>query len=668
MKEDNQFIQALPELREKAEERLKRSYSIKALPSGEIDLLKLLHEIDVQQVELEMQNEELRLAVEKAETATALYDSAPSGYFTIDTNCTISELNHSGANLLKSERSLLINKDLRYFVSPESLLVFNGFLHKAFETNCKQTCEISLSINFNPLPYVYLEGIVSENSSKCILVAVDITERKQTEEALRKSEAENRIIIEVNPDILFRITKQGFILDYHAPAHTHFYVAPEFFLGKKMTDVLPLDVAQKILDTIAVACQSGKMATMEYELTKDGKREYFENRIVPMFDDELLSFVRDITQRKEAEAELSRNYSLLRIAGETAKFGGWNFDMEENRVTMSDEVAMIYGKPNGFYPTLTEALSFYAPEWVEKITNAVNDCAKKGIPFDEELEIINDAGKRVWVRTIGEAIWNNDGNIVKIQGSFQDISEKKQAEDALRKSEAKFKELNDTKDKFFSIIAHDLRSPFHNVVGFSNLLVRDILEKDYAGVERFANIIQDSSERAMDLLVNLLEWSRSQTGRMEFLPEEIDFGQLLTNVIRLLNDSAENKGISIYTELPDRSFVFADKAMLGTILRNLISNSIKYTKSEGVITVAAKQMNNGLLVSVTDDGVGISSEDISKLFRIEKNHSTAGTQNEKGTGLGLILCREFVEKHGGKIWAESQVGKGSTFYFTIPKM
>ncbi len=655
-------------LRQKAKEYLKSKQSKETLPMGETAMLKLLHELDVQQVELEMQNEELKLAVEKAETATALYDFAPSGYFTIDANCTISELNHSGANLLKLERSLLVNKDFRHFISPESLLVFNDFLHKAFETNCKQTCEISLSINANLPYYVYFEGIVSENSSKCILVAVDITERKQTEEALRKSEAENRAIIEVNPDILFRINKQGFILDFHAPAPTQFYVAPEIFLGKKITDVIPLDVAQKIMETIAIACQSGKMATMEYELTKDGKREYFENRIVPMSNDVLLSFVRDITHRKEAEAELSSNYSLLRIAGETAKFGGWILDLTENRVIMSDEVAMIHGKPKGFYPTLTEAISFYAPEWVEKITSAVNDCAKKGIPFDEELEIINVAGKRVWVRTTGEAIWNNDGNIVKIQGSFQDISEKKQVEFALRKSESRLKELNDTKDKFFSIIAHDLRSPFHNIVGFSNLLVRDILEKDYTGIERFAGIIQDSSERAMDLLVNLLEWSRSQTGRMEFSPEEIDFGQLVTNVTSLSNDSAENKGISISTELQDRLIVFADKAMLETILRNLISNAIKYTNPEGVIIVAGKQMNNGLLVSVTDNGVGIGSGDISKLFRIDKNHSSAGTQNEKGTGLGLILCKEFVDKHGGKIWVESEVGKGSTFYFTIPKI
>jgi PAS domain S-box-containing protein len=655
-------------LRQKAEERIKSNYLQKKMHSDETDLVKLLHELDVQQVELEIQNEELRLAVDKAETATELYDFAPSGYFTINHEGSICELNHRGAKLLGNERSSLINQDIRLFISPHNLPVFNAFINKIFVTKAKQNCEISLSIPDNPSLIVYLEGIVSKNSRQCILVAVDISELKQTEEALRKSEAENQIIIKVNPDILFRINTQGIILDFHAPVNTKLYVCPELFLGKMITDVMPLDVAQKIMETIAIACRSGKMATMEYELTKDGKREYFENRIVPMFDDELLSFVRDITHRKEAEAELSSNYSLLRIAGETAKFGGWILNLEENRVIMSDEVALIHGKPKGFHPTLAEAISFYAPEWVDKITSVVSDCAEKGIPFDEELEIIDASGKRVWVRTIGEAVRNKEGIIVKIQGSFQDISEKKQAEDALRRSETKFKELNDTKDKFFSIIAHDLRSPFHNIVGFSNLLVRDILEKDYAGIERFAGIIQDSSERAMDLLVNLLEWSRSQTGRMEFLPEMIDFGQLTDNVIQLLHDSAENKCISIYTELPDRLIVFADKAMLGTILRNLISNAIKYTNTKGVIVVKASQNTKEILVSVADNGVGIGGEEILKLFRIDQNQSTVGTQNEKGTGLGLILCKEFVGKHGGKIWVESEVGKGSTFCFTVPDM
>jgi signal transduction histidine kinase len=263
--------------------------------------------------------------------------------------------------------------------------------------------------------------------------------------------------------------------------------------------------------------------------------------------------------------------------------------------------------------------------------------------------------------------------IVKIPGKPQelfcidvDLTERKRAEEELVELNRKLKELNATKDKFFSIIAHDLKSPFNSILGFSNLLESQIMEKDYQKVEEYARIIQTSSVRAMDLLMNLLEWSRSQTGRMVFKPEILMILPLINQATELLKASAQEKSITISAQLPENITVFADQAMIGTILRNLISNAIKFTYNSGKINISAEQTEEELMVSVRDNGVGIKPEDIEKLFRIDENRSTLGTQNEKGTGLGLILCKEFIEKHGGKIWVESTVGKGSNFYFTIP--
>lgn len=789
MKKNNTDGVNTVQLRQEAKEHILKKLTEIISSSGENDLIKLFQEFDVQHLGLELRNNKLQLTVERNETANSLYDFAPSGYFTLDPDATIFELNHSGANLLANERSRLINSNLKLFISQDSLPVFNNFFSQVFGTNSKQKCEICLSVKDQAPVCVYLEGIVSENSQRCFLTMVDITERKQTEEALRKSEEENRVIIDVNPDILFRINKQGNILHYHAPANTNLYVSPEVFLGRKIADVMPSDVAQRIMETIGIAIQTGKMAIMEYELTKDGKREIFENRIVPISHDELLSFVRDISARKESEAELSNNYSLLRIAGETASFGGWIAYLEENKVVWSDEVAVIHGKPKGYSPQISEAISYYAPECVDRIKFVFGVCVEKGTPYDEELVIINVAGERVWVRVTGEAVRESDGKIARIQGSFQDISEKKnaeealrkseellslfvknspiyafikevtptqsrvlkasenykdmigikgsemvgktmfelfpaefaakitaddwaitsdgkvltleeelndrsyttikfpislgdenllagytiditerkRAEEALRKSEARLSELNATKDKFFSIIAHDLRNPFHNIVGFSSLLVRDVMAKDYDGIGKYADIIQESSLQAMELLKNLLEWSRSQTGRMEFTPVKIRMDQLVEGVIGSMSAPARFKNISVCTNLPNHLTAFADKEMLSAILRNLISNAIKFTNPEGSVVVSACQQKNEILVSVTDTGVGIDEDEIWKLFRIDKNHSTFGTHDEKGTGLGLILCKEFVDKHGGKIWVESEPGNGSKFSFTIPK-
>jgi signal transduction histidine kinase len=168
--------------------------------------------------------------------------------------------------------------------------------------------------------------------------------------------------------------------------------------------------------------------------------------------------------------------------------------------------------------------------------------------------------------------------------------------------------------------------------------------------------------------MNLMEWSLSQTGRMEFIPEQIEMVELINEVDYLSNDIARQKSITISKDVPNHATVFADKAMISAVLRNLVSNAIKFTKPGGQITISAVEKPDELIVSVADTGVGISNDRNENLFRLDESYSTTGTNNEKGTGLGLILCKEFIEKHGGKIWVESQEGKGSIFSFTIPTL
>ncbi len=236
----------------------------------------------------------------------------------------------------------------------------------------------------------------------------------------------------------------------------------------------------------------------------------------------------------------------------------------------------------------------------------------------------------------------------------------------IKESEIKLRELNATKDKFFSIIAHDLKSPFNSIIGFSNLLVKQIKNKDIEGIDEYANIVLKSANKAMDLLLNLMEWSGSQTGKMEFNPKYFDLVSCTNKTILLYVDIAGQKSITIKNILPHKAFVFADNAMISTILRNLISNAIKFTMPGGNIIVSAIEKQNEIIFSVSDTGVGISKSSIKKLFLIDQSYSTTGTNKETGTGLGLILCKEFVEKHNGKIWVESEEKKGSTFYFTLP--
>ncbi len=241
------------------------------------------------------------------------------------------------------------------------------------------------------------------------------------------------------------------------------------------------------------------------------------------------------------------------------------------------------------------------------------------------------------------------------------------AEKNLKIANAELEEINKTKDKFFSIIAHDLINPFNSMLGFSELLSRDYDILDDVEKKEYLKIIYSSIENTHKLLDNLLIWSRTQKGTIDFKPEYKNLYLLATQTVDLLHLSALNKAITITTEIPKEISIYTDEYMFSTILRNLLSNAIKFTENKGVIKIEAHAENSRFIqISVEDNGVGISKEKQSHLFDLNKSISTEGTEKEAGTGLGLFICKEFIEKHGGEIWVESQPDIGSKFVFTIP--
>jgi len=539
------------DLREKAEAQHKKSAPVKAAKLSEADIQKLIHELEVQKIELEMQKEQLQTAEENSRESsdkfTAFYDFAPAGYFSLDSKGTIYGMNLLGAAMLGKGRAALVNSNFKLYVTTDTRKEFADFLEAAFAANTKQVCEVSLKTSEGITIWVQLEGIVSKEEKKCLLVAIDIKRRKQAEEALRESEV-------------------------------HFQTLA--------------DTGQALIWTAGT----------------DKKCNYFNKP--------WLAFT-----GRRLEQELG---------------DGWAEGVHQD--------------------DFHRCIDIYVGAF---------DRREK---FSMDYRIRHFSGEYRWIQDDGTPRYNSKNEFIGYIGHCLDISERKTAEEALRESEISLRELNATKDKFFSIIAHDLRSPFNSIMGFSSLLASQIKEKDYKSVEKFGEIIQGSSKRAMDLLTNLLEWSRSQTGRMEYKPEYVELVSLINEASELLNDFAQQKSVSIKKDLPHNAPVLADKAMVSTILRNLISNAIKYSNSGDEVLISAEQKQNEIVICVSDKGVGINKNDIENLFRIDKSYSTPGTQNEKGTGLGLILCKEFVEKHGGKIWVESEAGKGSTFCFTIPSI
>lgn len=314
-------------------------------------------------------------------------------------------------------------------------------------------------------------------------------------------------------------------------------------------------------------------------------------------------------------------------------------------------------------PTIGTSLAEYFHEWNNY--NSEID-AEKGL----KIEIFNTIrNQKKWWELLVSPIRDKDKLLSGYLLVFQDINERKLSVEKLRESEIKLRELVTVKDTFFNIMAHDLRNPFHTILGFSRILNNDYDNIPEEQKRQYIKNIYQSSDNTYKLIVNLLDWSRLQSGRIEFKPEVLHFEDAIKEEIELARNIALRKNVMIDIKLDKGLNVLADRNMIRSIMRNLLSNAMKFSYHNGFIQVAGRKANSrNVLISVNDKGVGMSADQLSNLFRLDKKSVTKGTDSEPGTGIGLILTKEFVEKNQGSIWADSSPGNGSTFYFTLPFM
>jgi len=250
---------------------------------------------------------------------------------------------------------------------------------------------------------------------------------------------------------------------------------------------------------------------------------------------------------------------------------------------------------------------------------------------------------------------------------IEEIEERKTTEQTLQFSQRELKSANASKDKFFSIIAHDLKNPFNAIIGLATMLIEDYDSFSHEEQMDFLMNIKSSAENTYRLLQNLLEWSQTQTGKIVFEPTQFYLQPIVNEIIDLVKVSADNKNIGMEMDIPKTIQVFADKNMINTVIRNLLLNAVKFTRKGGFVKIFARLIEDKVAISVEDNGVGISPEKLENLFSIDVNIASHGTEGEEGTGLGLILCKEFIEKNEGKIFVESKLCVGSTFTIKLPE-
>ncbi|MFP4557791.1 MAG: ATP-binding protein [Bacteroidales bacterium] len=276
-----------------------------------------------------------------------------------------------------------------------------------------------------------------------------------------------------------------------------------------------------------------------------------------------------------------------------------------------------------------------------------------------EADFIKANGTVITISMHISFIRDDNGTPIGLQGVSRDITE-------LKKAEQKLRDSNADKDRFMQILAHDLKNPIANLVSTSDLLQRYYQSYEKEKIEKFINLFSKVSNSTYNLLEDLLLWSKAQSGKLKPNIQRVDIKEICKNIMLEFNPMLNQKKIS--AQYPQEIFtIFADRNMIATVIRNLISNAIKFTKMEGEVIVAAVKSNDSITITVTDNGVGISPENQQKLWNFTSPHTTEGTANEKGTGFGLLICKEFLEMHGGKIWVESEAGKGSRFYVKLPQ-
>lgn len=509
------------------------------------------------------------------------------------------------------------------------------------------------------------------NKEVIISIIRDITERKRNEVELIIREESYRELFNSIIDAIYILDKDGCFIDVNIGAEKMYGYEKKDFIGKTPAFLSPdgMNDLEKVTYYLKDTFLTGKVHKFDfYGLRKNG--EVFPKNVIINLgkyygQDVIIAIGRDITEIKKNEQKIIESEERFRRIYEDSPIGIY-------RTTPKGEIIIAN-------PTLVRMLGYDSLDELKKLDiakevymsdssreNFIAEVEKKERVIGSEYSMRKKNGDIIYIRENARVVKDSSGDTLYYEGTIEDITERKLAEQKLIHSESVLREANSTKDKFFSIIAHDLRSPFQGLLGISSILSEeeDLSLEDRIEYEKKLHV---GLKNQFSLLEDLLTWSRVQRGIIEYKPE---FNSPFLDIKELLipfKTAIEKKSIIFNFVCNDKITTVYDKNMFSTVVRNLISNAIKFTGDGGSIFVKVSQTEKDLLVSVTDSGIGISKEDLPKLFKIGSHFVRRGTKDEGGSGLGLALCKEFVDRHKGKLWVESIENSGSTFSFSIPK-
>lgn len=451
--------------------------------------------------------------------------------------------------------------------------------------------------------------------------------------------------------------------------------ARENLLGKSDYDIFPKEQADVFWAMDDLVLQKGSNLNEEQiTWSNGGVRTVITSKY--LYHDKftgkkyIVGNIHDITHLKEIQKTLKRSEQKYHDIFQNANDLIFTIDLKGNFTNGNQRITDSLGLslPQLLNTTIFDIVkNIERPQFREILVQLL---ANKTIPA-LEVEVRSAAGNIMVLEVHGRLMFEND-TPVGIQGIARDISDKIRYNQQLNRYNEELKELNESKDKMFSIIAHDLKDPFNSLLGFSEILLDDFDNLDKVEMRDYIKIINNTAKHSLNLLENLLTWSRLLTGRLPFTPMKLTLTDEVESALTIVSSLAYRKRIAVNNNVPRELMIKADQNMILSIFHNFIMNAIKFTNPGGHVDIDAHMMNDSrgnepyMFISITDNGIGMNDEEMSRLFKINALYSTSGTQNEKGTGLGLLLTREMVERHGGEIHVESKPGQGSVFSFTVP--
>ncbi len=642
--------------------------------------------------ELKETEEALR---ESEENFRALVTNAPDIIMLLDRHGKIIYVNHDIGEL-SSDKAFDAN--VSDFIAPEHTKTVMNAIETAFNDNKSTSYEVTgRGPNGKTAYYSTHLGPIKQGGEvmAAIQISTDITERKQTEQLIHQKNEFLKLILDSLTHPFFVIN----VSDYTVS------IANSAALNGQLSSCLTCHTITHKRNTacnssehpcpIKIIKKTKKAVILEHvHYDDEGNLKNIEVHAHPIFDSkgnvfQVIEYYIDITERKRAEEALLESTRKLKEAQEMAHLGFWIWDVKSGEIEWSKEIFKIFGlDPATFTPQIDSILALSPwPEDYNRNTKLINHAVKSHMPGHYEQKFLRPDKSIGYYYSTFQGKYDENGIITSIVGTVLDITERKQAQEKIKnfntileqqvqqrtnqlananKELEQSLQLIDDKDRFISILAHDLKNPFNVILGFANLLVENIHEYDANSIKQQVNNLINSAQSAYNLLEELLKWTQSQSGKMPFEPQKLNFSETCLEVIQTLKPNAISKNITIKDSNDKKATLYADVNMLKTVLRNIISNAIKFCMPGGLIVVSSKKTKSNLTITISDNGVGMTPKKLKNLFDLTKIHSTTGTAEEKGTGLGLVLCKEFIEKHNGKIWVESESEKGSKFIITLP--